>query len=125
MADMWIMFDEYVTWYLWARTGLVRDSTVCHTAAAAAVHVLSVGGGHDAAAAAARNAASDETAISRTRRSLGYRHLYVEWFIWARVNRRLCEERCHEVARSALQRCPPDPAGRVESYPSPDRDVAL
>lgn len=103
MAEVWMMFDEYVAWYSWAKSNLVRDAMVCHAAATAATQALAVGAGRDAATAAALDAAADEAAISGTRASYGYRHLYVEWFIWAKANLRLSDERCHEVAQAALQ----------------------
>lgn len=60
------------------------------------------GGGRDAAAAAIA-AARDEEAVSRTRASYGYDHLYVEWFIWVGANGGLSYERCHQAAAAALQ----------------------
>ncbi|TMC08199.1 MAG: hypothetical protein E6J41_14240 [Chloroflexi bacterium] len=103
MADARSKFDEYVAWYSWAKTNLVRDATVCHAAAAAATHTLAWGGGRDTAAVAARDAAMDEAAIGWTRTSYGSDHSYVEWFIWAKDNLRLPDARCHEAARAALQ----------------------
>jgi len=103
MACAWEAFDEYVAWYSWARTNLVRDATVCHVAAAAATHALAGGGGRDSAAVAARNAATDEAAIGGTRASYGSGHTYVEWFLWARDDLRLPDVRCHEAARAALE----------------------
>ncbi len=102
MADVRMTFDEYVAWYSWAHTNLVRDAVVCHTAAAAATHALAAGG-RDTAAVAARDAAADEAAVSRTRASYGHRHRHVEWFIWAQANLGLTSERCHEAAEAAVQ----------------------
>jgi hypothetical protein len=103
MVDARSKFDEYVAWYSWAKTNLVRDTTVCHTAAAAATHAVARGRGRDNAAVAARDAAMDEAAIGWTRASYGSDHRYVEWFIWAKDNLRLSDTRCHEAARAALE----------------------
>jgi len=103
MADRGTAFDRYVAWYTWARTNLVRDATVCHAAAEAASRVEAGGGDRDAAAAAALRAAADLETVRRTRAGYGYRHLYVEWFIWIKTTRRLSDARCHEAAASALR----------------------
>ncbi len=127
MAYAWAAFDEYVAWYSWARTNLVRDATVCHAAATAATHALAGGAGRDNAAVAARDAAMDEAAVGRTRASYGSGHTYVEWFLWAKDNLRLPDVRCHEAARAALesiaaggsQRAATDAATRLVLPPVP------
>lgn len=95
--------DEYVAWYSWAMASLANEAIVCHTAAAAATHVLSAGGDRDTAAVAAHEAAGDEAALRQTRADYGSHHSYIEWFIWARANLGLPDDRCHESARAAVQ----------------------
>lgn len=94
-------FASYVAWYSWARTGVVRDAVVCHTAAAAAQRALAADG-LEAARKVALAAAADEAAVGRTRAGYGARHRYVEWFVWARDTLRLPDATCHQVARGAV-----------------------
>jgi membrane protease YdiL (CAAX protease family) len=103
MADARTTFDEYVSWYSWATTNLAGGPVVCHAAAAAATHALTVGCTRDLAAVVAHDAARDETTLDWAKAGYGPNERYVEWFIWARVNLRLPDERCHGAAQVALQ----------------------
>ncbi len=143
MSDVLTTFDDYVVWYSWANSNLVRDAVVCHTAAAAATHALAAGGGRDTAAVAARTAAVDEAAVGRMRASYSHRHRYVEWFIWALANLGLPSERCHQAAEAAVRSIaaggnhqsateaatrlllPPPIAGRPQERPAVTPDPGL
>lgn len=100
MADE---FAGYASWYSWARTNVSDDAIICHTAAEAATHLLTMNDDCEAAVEAARAAARDEPALARTKAGYGSRHQYVEWFVWARDNLRLPDPRCHEAASRALE----------------------
>jgi hypothetical protein len=110
-------FAGYAAWYSWARTSVADDAIVCHTAAAAAMHTLTLDGDVQAAAAAARAAAREETARARSRARYGPPYQYVEWFIWARDNLGLPDALCHEAARTALESLSAggSPAGAAEA----------
>lgn len=114
MADTRSTFYEYVTWYSWATKNLVRDRVLCHVAAGAASQVQAAGGEPAAALAAALDAVGDEATIRRTRDTYGYRHLYVEWFVWAAANWGLCDACCHAVAQTALRSMTPAGAEAAE-----------
>lgn len=116
MVDTTPTFYEYVTWYSWATRNLVRDRVLCHVAAAAATRVQAAGGEPAAALAAALDAVGDETTIRQTRDAYGYRHLYVEWFVWATASWGLCDACCHSVAQAALRSI--TPAGAEAATPT-------
>src|SRR5438132_14083582 len=96
-------FEDYVTWYSWARANLSQDPIACHAAAGAATSVLAASGGGRAAAAAAYNAARDEAACRQTKDRYGDQHRYVEWFLWARFSLGEDDEHCHAAAQAAVK----------------------
>src|SRR5207302_4208260 len=70
---------------------------------AAATHALATGRDRDTAVAAAYGAAGDDAVLRQARGDYSASHRYIEWFVWARANLRLPDDRCHETTQAALQ----------------------